>query len=182
MSSASFSDSSEQSTSLLVEIAWHALPRLALGSGDIVRRRLEEILTRLPLHLVRHAIECAPQTDIRIAAAAAHSTAGVALAAPPQRESVAVASLLQRLFDRQAPRVLHRVQFRFALVSPARNIADSPAASAASFIGKLSRCRGAPWRPSFAEIARRAEPDLAAMTPAVEPVFTPDRVLQAKKE
>jgi hypothetical protein len=47
------------------------LPRRALRGADIARRRLEDVLPRLPLLWVRHAIERAAQAAGRFAAAAA---------------------------------------------------------------------------------------------------------------
>ena len=100
---------------LLMEIARHALPRLALGSADVVRRRLENVLTRLRLHAGRDAVERAFQAHMRVAATAAMSPARFAPARPPQRERVAIASLLQLAFDRNALRMVDRAQLRSAL-------------------------------------------------------------------
>ena len=93
---------------LLIQIPRHALPRRALRRADIARRGREDVLPRPPLLRMRHAIERAAQAASRFAAAAALPAARLARAGPPQGERVAIAALLQRLLDREAPRVFDR--------------------------------------------------------------------------
>src|SRR5580658_4351126 len=88
-----------------IQISRHALPRRALRGADIARRGLEDVLPRPPLLGMRHAIERAAQAAGRFSAAAALPAAGIARTDPPQREHVAIAALLQRLLEREAPRI-----------------------------------------------------------------------------
>jgi hypothetical protein len=74
------------------------------------------LLPRPQLQVARHAIERPFQAGILIAAAASLPAAYLFPTAPPQREGIAIAPLLHRLFDREAPRVFHRAQLRFALL------------------------------------------------------------------
>ena len=97
---------------LLIQIPRHALPRCALWRADIARRGREDVLPRLPLQRMRHAIKCAAQAASRVAAAAALPAACPVRTGPPQGERIAIAELLQRLLDREAARVLDGAQLR----------------------------------------------------------------------
>jgi hypothetical protein len=59
---------------------------------------------------MRHAIERATQATGRFAAAAALPAARFARATPPQGERVAITALLQRLLEREAPRLFDRAK------------------------------------------------------------------------
>src|SRR5579862_5241573 len=89
-----------------IQIPRHALPRRALRGADIARRGREDVLPRLPLLRMRHAIERAAQAAGCVAAATALPAAFIARTAAPQGERVAIAALLQRLLDREAPCVV----------------------------------------------------------------------------
>ena len=62
---------------------------------------------------MRHAIERAAQAAGRFAAAAALPAARLVRTSPPQGERVAIAALLQRLLDREAPRIFDRIKLWF---------------------------------------------------------------------
>jgi len=97
---------------LIKQIPRHELPRCALRRVAIARRRLEDVLPRPPLQRMRHAIERAAQAAGRFSAAAALPAARPARTSPPQGERVAIAALLQRLFDGETPRVFDRAKLR----------------------------------------------------------------------
>jgi hypothetical protein len=99
---------------LQIKIDRHALPRGALGRADIAWRGEQNILPRLPLHTVRYAIERDRfgEARIGIAAAAMVSLAWFMVAAPPQREGIAIAPLLARLLGSKPRRIFRRRQFR----------------------------------------------------------------------
>jgi hypothetical protein len=80
----------------------HALPCLALGRAGIARRGVENILTHLPLRIMRYAPERLLEAGSRIAAARVLPAAVLVAASPPQLERVAVTSLLQRFLDGKA--------------------------------------------------------------------------------
>jgi hypothetical protein len=82
--------------------------RAARSGAPILRRRLEDVLPRLPLLWVRHAIERAAQAAGRFAAAAALPAACRERTGPPQGERVTIATLLRRLLDRETPRIRPR--------------------------------------------------------------------------
>jgi hypothetical protein len=70
------------------------LPRRALGRADVARCGEQNVLTRLPLHAVRYAIERNRFGKARIGVATAPvvSFTWFMAAAPPQREGVAIAT------------------------------------------------------------------------------------------
>ena len=108
---------------------------------------------------VRHAIERAAQAAGRFAAAAALPAARRARAAPPQRERVAIAALLQRLLDHEAPRVFDRAQLRLRFHSRLQHGGQRGEALAVFLFGlchgQTLPSRGAFLRPRFIVRAKR---------------------------
>jgi hypothetical protein len=90
------------------------LPRRALRSANIRRRRCKNHLPRLPLRRMRHAMERALETVIRVAATGGIPPARLQRAGAPQLERVAIAPLLQRFLRGEALRVVFRRKLSFA--------------------------------------------------------------------
>src|SRR5262249_51136392 len=130
---------------LQIKIERHALPRRALGRADIARRGVEDVLPRTPGLPMRHGIERhrLGEARIDIAAAAPAAEALFALAAPPQRESIAVALLLARLLGREPRRIVQLRRDRWRCRFGHRGLPQSsfPGRSAARSGALLNRDR-----------------------------------------
>ena len=133
---------------LLIQIPRHALPCRALRRADIARRGLEDVLPRLPLQLdaARARARGAGSRPLRRSSGAAGGTpcAGSSATRRTRRNS-GVAATPSR--PRGAARIRSSSSFGLGFM-PALSMADSTAKfsslfCSASFMAKLSRCRGA---------------------------------------